>query len=138
VAAGGDAAGGNFASGGEFGNAGGGKKGSLGDLEPGRFSPHAQSLSRHLAALPFVTAVERRGVGLAVTLSDAGLRSALLHALGETGVTIDSFSVIEPTLEEIFVEKAGAAPAEQSPGDASAGKGKRRGLAGLFGKGGAK
>jgi len=45
--------------------------------------------------------------GCIVTLKDAGTKTYLFNALAQMGIGIDSFQVMEPTLEEIFVEKVG-------------------------------
>lgn len=45
--------------------------------------------------------------GCVVTLKDAGDKLHLFNALARAELGIDSFQVVEPTLEEIFVEKAG-------------------------------
>ena len=47
------------------------------------------------------------GGGCIVTLRHESDKSALFGAIAANNIAIDSFSVIEPTLTEIFVEKAG-------------------------------
>jgi ABC-2 type transport system ATP-binding protein len=47
--------------------------------------------------------------GALTVLRDENARGRLLSLLADGGVGIDSFTVVEPTLEEIFVEKAGKA-----------------------------
>ena len=42
-----------------------------------------------------------------ITLSSPQEKDALLHSLIAMDVSIERFEVMEPTLEEIFVEKAG-------------------------------
>ncbi|MDR3304634.1 MAG: ATP-binding cassette domain-containing protein [Clostridiales Family XIII bacterium] len=67
----------------------------------------AEKLSALLRDLPFVRAAEPYEAGLAVTIDEPGKKRALLQAAVGAGLSIDVFSVIEPTLEQIFVEKAG-------------------------------
>jgi ABC-2 type transport system ATP-binding protein len=61
-----------------------------------------------LNKLPYVTEVSSKGRGFVVKLDDQAKRSTLLRTLEETGAHVDSFYVIEPTLEQIFIERAGA------------------------------
>jgi ABC-2 type transport system ATP-binding protein len=68
-----------------------------------------QYAKKLIEALPFVRHTADYEQGIAVTLTDPGQRRSLYQALGDNGITPDSFSVIEPTLEQIFVEKAGGA-----------------------------
>jgi ABC-2 type transport system ATP-binding protein len=42
-----------------------------------------------------------------VKLRDGGGKAELIRLLSASGVGIDSFAVVEPTLEEIFIERAG-------------------------------
>ncbi|MDR1816358.1 MAG: ATP-binding cassette domain-containing protein [Clostridiales Family XIII bacterium] len=96
----------------------------------------AAALKAALDAQPYVKEAVPKGDGFAVTLADAGQRTPLLRTLDESGVPLDGFSVLEPTLEQIFIEKAG----EPDPADADAGAadaapeaaGKKR--RGLFGR----
>jgi ABC-2 type transport system ATP-binding protein len=55
---------------------------------------------------------EKRHSGIMVTLFNEGAKQGLYAALAQTENNppkIDSFRVVEPTLEEIFIEKAGRA-----------------------------
>lgn len=45
--------------------------------------------------------------GLIINLSADDGRSTVLHSITQAGIEIDTFRVVEPTLEEIFVERAG-------------------------------
>ena len=66
-----------------------------------------------LETLPYVVSFTPKGNGFLVKLSDPKVRSQLLRALEEADERVDSFYVVEPSLEQIFVEKAGALdPAE--------------------------
>jgi ABC-2 type transport system ATP-binding protein len=65
------------------------------------------SLDNLLKSEPYVVSVEPAGVGRTVTLDDPSHRNLLLRRLDEEGVQISGFFVIEPTLEQIFVEKVG-------------------------------
>jgi ABC-2 type transport system ATP-binding protein len=58
------------------------------------------------AAAARITATPR---GCEVTLKNERDKNALLAGVARAGIGLESFSVIEPTLEEIFVEKAGRA-----------------------------
>ena len=49
-----------------------------------------------------------RGEVADLQLRDAAQRDKLLHLLMNSGVALEQFSVLEPSLEEIFIEKAGA------------------------------
>ena len=86
--------------------------------------------------LPFVNSVIEKGRGFVVKLDDPGKRSTLLRTLEEANARVDSFYVIEPTLEQIFVEKAGALDLteEEKPeeNDTQKGGGRGFGLAGLI------
>ena len=46
--------------------------------------------------------------GCIVTLNHPENRGALLQAIAAAGAALDRFAVLEPTLEDIFIEKAGA------------------------------
>ncbi|GHU62718.1 ABC transporter ATP-binding protein [Clostridia bacterium] len=65
------------------------------------------SLDEVLRAEPYVVSVEPSGAGRTVTLDDPAHRSLLLRRLDEEGVQVSGFFVIEPTLEQIFVERVG-------------------------------
>lgn len=45
--------------------------------------------------------------GFLIALKNAEDKVSLFNTVAQTGVAIDAFQVVEPTLEEIFVEKAG-------------------------------
>ena len=47
--------------------------------------------------------------GAVIGLYDESMRGALLAALSDAGVNLEQFRVLEPTLEQIFIEKAGDA-----------------------------
>jgi ABC-2 type transport system ATP-binding protein len=98
------------------------------------------SLDSILRNLPYVLDVSPKGRGFLVKLGDQGKRSQLLRTLEEADARIDSFYVVEPTLEQIFVEKVGALdPADEGAPDRGEGaNGKRRRGFGLFGRRAAK
>ena len=74
----------------------------------------SNNLDNMILELPFVNSVTQKGRGLVVKLNDPDKRSTLLRTLEEANARVDSFYVVEPTLEQIFVEKAGALdPAEE-------------------------
>ncbi|MDR1796104.1 MAG: ATP-binding cassette domain-containing protein [Clostridiales Family XIII bacterium] len=90
----------------------------------------APALEAALGALPYVKEAVPKGGGFVVTLADERQRTALLRALDEKGVPLDGFSVVEPSLEQIFIEKAGEPDPEAEAPEAAAGGKKRRGLFG--------
>ena len=91
-----------------------------------------------LRELPYVLETHVKGSGYVVKLDDPAKRSLLLRTLEEADARIDSFYVIEPTLEQIFVEKVGAQdPNEEKEAAEAGGKKRKRGV-GLFGRRAAK
>lgn len=54
-----------------------------------------------------IAAIEDINDGCLVRIRHSGARDGLLKALAASGTPIDRFQVMEPTLEEIFIEKAG-------------------------------
>ncbi|MDR1703560.1 MAG: ATP-binding cassette domain-containing protein [Clostridiales bacterium] len=94
-----------------------------GDLEG--FSKRIQASPELKALVTDVTAGKR---GCVVTIKDEKDRAKLFAAVSSMGVGVDAFQVMEPTLEQIFIEKAGDAPDEEKPAEEPA----RR--AGLFGR----
>jgi len=56
-----------------------------------------------------ITNAEEKNGGVVVTLKDGGDRKELYKLLAQKGYAPDTFSVIEPSLTDIFVEKAGDA-----------------------------
>ena len=101
-----------------------------------------KTLDRLMLELPFVTSVNEKGRGFVVKLDDPGKRSTLLRTLEEANARVDSFYVVEPTLEQIFVEKAGAInpPEEEKPKEEENknGGGKGFGLIGMIARRAAK
>jgi len=66
-------------------------------------------LERYISELPgFDGRTERNGCGCVVTLNAENDKNALFESVVKSGFGIDSFSIIEPSLEEIFIEKAGS------------------------------
>jgi ABC-2 type transport system ATP-binding protein len=65
-----------------------------------------------IASLPGVLSAEPFEGGMRITLTDAGAKDSLYDALSGARFSVDTFSVMEPTLEQIFVEKAGDPPVE--------------------------
>ena len=93
----------------------------------------SKNLDMLMRGLPFVESVAEKGRGFVVKLDDPGKRSMLLRTLEEANARVDSFYVIEPTLEQIFVEKAGAIdPSEEEKPEEEKKKGGGRGF-GLLG-----
>ena len=94
----------------------------------------SKKIDRIMQGLPFVNSVAEKGRGFVVKLNDPGKRSMLLRTLEEENARVDSFYVIEPTLEQIFVEKAGALDSleEEKPKEEKPKKGGGRGF-GLVG-----
>jgi ABC-2 type transport system ATP-binding protein len=92
-----------------------------------------------LRAQPYVTEVSKKGNGFVVKLANPAMRSQLLRTLEEEDARVDSFYVIEPTLEQIFVEKAGALDPQDPVSGTAADGGNARGKSrGLFGRRAAK
>jgi ABC-2 type transport system ATP-binding protein len=90
-------------------------------------------LLRDRAPGALATAVTE-GDGWTIKLTSPEKRGEALDALLAAGVVPEVFSIKEPTLEEIFIDKVGeAAPGADDPGETGPGKGKRRGF-GLFGR----
>jgi hypothetical protein len=74
--------------------------------------------------MPYVVSFTPKGNGFLVKLNDPAIRSQLLRDLEEADERIDSFYVVEPSLEQIFVEKAGALdPAEDKKEQVNDGSG---------------
>ena len=79
----------------------------------------SKKLDTLLREQPFITDVAPKGMGFEVKLDDPAKRSMLLRSLEDADARVDSFYVVEPSLEQIFVEKAGAvdpADAEEAVG----------------------
>jgi len=81
--------------------------------------PGATELRTQLLQLDAVAkltaGIEPQGHGCLVTLRQEGDKRALFSALTESRIAIDAISVVEPSLEDIFVEKVGreATPATE-------------------------
>jgi len=73
--------------------------------------PGAGELAQQLLQLDSVAKlaakVEPQGIGAVVTLHNEGDKSALFAALTASRIAIDAISVVEPRLEDIFVETVG-------------------------------
>ena len=80
----------------------------------------SEIIEKLLREQPYVAGVTPKGSGYIVKLDDPAKRSMLLRTLEEADARVDSFYVIEPSLEQIFIEKVGA-PDPQDP-DAGADK----------------
>ncbi|MDR0596241.1 MAG: ATP-binding cassette domain-containing protein [Clostridiales Family XIII bacterium] len=80
-----------------------------------------------------IVSIEPSGAGWTARLTSHEKRSAVLDTLHAAGITPDNFSVKEPTLEEIFVDKVGGEPPGAEDGADDGGKKKRKRF-GLFGK----
>jgi len=72
-----------------------------------------QTSLTHAAVSGLVETAEVTAQGCVVTLKRAEDRGVLFHAMAGAGHELDVFRVMEPTLEEIFVEKCGDAQAEE-------------------------
>ena len=97
------------------------------------------SLDRTLRSLPYVKEFAAKGRGFTVRIDDPAKRSLLLRSLEEADARVDSFYVIEPTLDQIFVERVGAPDSAEEGAGAAAettagGKRKRKPGPGLFGR----
>ncbi|MCL1896823.1 MAG: DUF4162 domain-containing protein, partial [Clostridiales bacterium] len=91
--------------------------------EDARAGLSSKPIDSLLLQQPYVTEASQKGSGFVVKLDDPARRSQLLRTLEEADARIDSFYVVEPTLEQIFVERAGAAdPVEEKPAEAAEGK----------------
>jgi ABC-2 type transport system ATP-binding protein len=86
-------------------------------------------------AVGAVTDVAAEGDGWVVKLASQGKRKDVLDALYAEGIVPENFSVKEPTLEEIFVDKVGGElPGADDPDAADDSDKKRKRRGGLFGK----
>ncbi|MCL2828707.1 MAG: ATP-binding cassette domain-containing protein [Oscillospiraceae bacterium] len=84
--------------------------------------PDAEELRRQLMQLDTVvrltTGIEVQGRGCLLTLQNEADKGALFSALIEGRVAMDAIGVVEPSLEDIFVEKVGREKApEENGGD---------------------
>jgi len=92
------------------------------ETEHGPEGPSSKELDTLLVRQPYVKSVTPKGMGYEVKLDDPSKRSMLLRTLEEADARVDSFFVVEPSLEKIFVEKAGAAdPSEVEENEAETG-----------------
>ena len=76
------------------------------ERDPAR--PSTKPLDALLREQRYISNITPKGFGYELKLDDPARRSMLLRTLEEAGANIDGFYVIEPTLEQIFVEKAGS------------------------------
>ncbi len=67
-------------------------------------SPDAYDLLAHSNC---VKQVERSDTSYLLTLKDESDRDRLLHEMIKSGLSLERFEIVQPSLEEIFVEKAG-------------------------------
>ena len=88
--------------------------------------PSSIALDSLLSELPYVKTVSGKGRGFVVKLDDPAKRSMLLRSLEESSAKVDSFYVIEPTLEQIFVEKVGVPDPVDNEEDSDMESGKKR------------
>jgi len=111
--------------------------------QPAPLSLSSKRLDSIVQRLPYVKEVTPKGNGLLIKLDDPAKRSQLLRTLEEADARVDSFYVVEPTLEQIFVEKAGDSdPLEEerkaiAAAEAEGNRKRRRGI-GLIGRRAAK
>jgi len=95
----------------------------------------SKKLDDILSEQAYVKSITPKGLGYEVKLDDPAKRNALLRALEEADARVDGFYVIEPSLEQIFVEKVGAVdPAEEKAAEQADNKGKRNWRKELFGR----
>jgi len=87
------------------------------ETESGDTGQPARRLDTLLRGQPYVTGFTPKGMGYEVKLDDQAKRSMLLRALEEADARVDSFYVVEPSLEQIFVEKAGAVDPQEAGAD---------------------
>jgi len=64
------------------------------------------NLSQTVSAIE-LNAVEQKGAGVIVTLKQPSQRAELLRVLADKNVGVSAFTVMEPSLEDIFIEKVG-------------------------------
>ena len=104
------------------------------------FRPSNKNLDTLLREQTYVLSFSPKGNGVVAKLDDPAKRSLLLRTLEEANARVDSFYVIEPTLEQIFVEKCGALDPEEvnSAQEGAAARRKGFGLLGLIGRRAAK
>jgi len=67
-----------------------------------------QQLTQMSSVAGLVTSIAPQGHGALVTLRNERDKGALFGALTESRIPLDAISVVEPSLEDIFVEKVGA------------------------------
>jgi len=80
------------------------------------FTAMAESIRANAALASMVASAEASAQGCVVTLHQENDKAALLRTVTEAGhVDLDVFRVMEPSLEEIFVEKCGTTPVEEEP-----------------------
>ena len=96
--------------------------------QDGDYAGLSQRILSHGALSVMAESAEASAQGCIVTLKNPDDKSALLRALTEnSGLDLDVFRVVEPTLEEIFVEKCGNMPVEEEREEEPAkGKGAKR------------
>ena len=98
----------------------------------------ANTIVNILQKQPYVKEVLPKGSGYTVKLDDPAKRSLLLRTLEEENERVDSFYVVEPSLEQIFVEKTGTVDSQEDDtasgkGEANKKDGRKKGF-GLFGR----
>ncbi|MGH7483457.1 MAG: ABC transporter ATP-binding protein [Longimicrobiales bacterium] len=74
------------------------------------FERQDPNASAALRGSPLVANVREHGVDAEVTLRDGAPPHALLEALIRAGVRLRRFEVVEPSLEQVFIERVGALP----------------------------
>jgi len=67
-----------------------------------------QQLTQMSSVTPLVANIEPQGHGALITLKNERDKAMLFQALTESRIPLDALSVVEPSLEDIFVEKVGA------------------------------
>lgn len=90
-------------------------------LSPDRYTAGASAVLEDLRdnnRLPSsVTGLESANGDCVVTLSDEKARGELLQALITAGLELEQFNIVEPTLEQIFVEKTGDVAVPEADSD---------------------
>ncbi|MDW7659308.1 MAG: DUF4162 domain-containing protein, partial [Bacillota bacterium] len=67
----------------------------------------AQLMTAHPGVKSIVDHFETNADSCLISLHRASDRRQLLQVFAETGMDLEQFSIVEPTLEEIFIEKVG-------------------------------
>lgn len=75
--------------------------------EDGRLDQFSKLLDQNYNFRDIATSKEKKESGLLITLKKEDRKTDLFNSVVASGINLDKFMVVEPTLEEIFVEKVG-------------------------------